>query len=436
MSIEVPKNTNAILDRLRAGLYDVTFAERSRYKTLYQEITKYASNHDIFISDVYKLLDISDDIDSLFDFHYVCYSARPFEHANAIVNLLYDVVKDTELAATLVLNTVVKNEEFTLSYDNRFIAKFYQLVKMKSDGSLIGPVKIHGISYLPSEIEIIDIYQRLYTGNGNISKLAMFEEKLSSFVVAKIGGEVGYDPDNPDKSGGMSCYERKKDEVEALKISIVKNFIRGRKDVVLTGPIALDWLAEGDALCPKFDRIQVFTSLTVDQLREELNRYLSRLDRKYTINVSDELDLQIPKDFRTKRIIFSIVLKTDFGIKEKPFLEYFTSAEFELIPAFIADDILIANKYVLARFLYIDLWVFKYVFTIGKIDVTSYKQKQQKLLDHIGRCKKLDNIADGTIGNYIDYAISKKELLIGQDQFFVPYYPTDYLKTHDTLRKI
>lgn len=433
----LPNKMEVKLESMRENLYGFCELERKRYHKLYEIIEKYATEHKLLISDVYKLTNLQK-TDQFLDYHYEVYCSRPLEHTNRIVNLIYEEIPDHPMIDTLTMNTVVKNEEFSISFDGRFIAKIFAMQRDRPKGKsvdlakLVEPKIISKIPYMPAEIEIIDVFHKMYTASAPLETLEHFEKIMIEQVTSKVGGEVNQITGGKEKS----CYERKKDELEAIKVAIVKDFLRARQDIALLGPMAIEWYQSGENICPKYDRIQLCGVLSVEQLKSELTNYLQSLGRKYEISMSEELDLLIPKDFRTKRTIFSMSIHTDLGIKEKPFLEYFNSCEFELIPTFEHHQLLLVSKPVLMRFLFIDLWISKFIYSIGKLDKQSYTQKQTRTLDLIKQGMKIPFVADGTLGVYYDYDISKKEKKIGQEQFFGPYMPSMHFKKNNKLREI
>ena len=425
------------LDTMRENLYKFCELERNKYDELYEIIELYVKENKLLISNVYKLTNCKK-IDQFLDYHYEIYCSNPLEHTNRITNIIYESMSDHSMVSTLTMNTAVKNEEFSILFDGRFIAKIFAMQRDRPKGKsidifkLVEPTIINKVPYMPTEIEIIDVYHNLYIGGTQMASIEYFEKTMINQVIGKIGGEV------EQIIGGLekTCYERKKDELEAIKVAILKDFLPKNQNLIFMGPMALEWYNSSQNICPKYDRIQLCGTMPSEHLKNELLNFLRFLGRKYEISISDELDLLIPKDFRTKRIVYSMSIQTDMGIKEKPFLEYFNSCEFELIPAFEHQGILVASKYVLLRFLFIDLWVTKFVYSIGKLDKQSYTQKQTRTLELIKQAENLPFVVDGVLGLYYDYEISKKEKKVGQEQFFGPYMPDSYFKKNNKLREI
>ena len=490
---------------VQKNLYDYTYAERMRYKNIYDVVEKYISEHKLFVSNIYKLTKLQRSTSSLINYHYDIYCDHPLKHANNLINKIYENIEGDPLIQYLNMNTSVKNEEFVITYDTRMVAKIFAIQpgyvashKTASIGKTIVPVVIDSLQYLPPTVEIIDLYNILYTGNGYDEAILNITTQLAKMVTDKTGGDIRkiesspnfkhkkvkskaklkkqnnlsilanddgdveedveggdendellkntvtmgdggdglYDDDGVDGGAEKTCYEKKKNELEAIKIALLRDYFKGRNDIILIGSIGYNWYHRGDNLCPNMERIQIITSIPIPELQHEITQYVNGIGRNYKIIVSDELGLMIPKDFRSKKTIFSMVIATNKGPKEKPFLEVFNNSKFELIPAFLSNDILIGSKYVLLRFLYIDLWIANFVYTIGKLTKEKYVERQKKILHAINNVSTIKNVADGVLGTYYDYAISKNELIFNQEQYFGPYNVDSYFKKNKKLRTI
>jgi hypothetical protein len=245
----------------------------------------------------------------------------------------------------------------------------------------------------------------------------------------KLGGKLSLDSSSKTQS---TCYDRKKDELEAIKIAIIKDFLRNNKYLVLLGPMAVDWLDKGENICPQYDRLQLFGLLQPEELRQNINKYLTELGRNYQVNIGEEVDLIIPKDFRSIRTIYTISLNG----KEKPFLEYFNCASFELIPIIRHLDVAVASREVLLRFLFIDMWVSKFIYGIGKMEKDSFIKRMTRLGSLVTKAHSFENKIDGIIGTYSDYEVEKKAMILGQDKRYFPYVPKLYTEKNNGLRNM
>ena len=91
-----------------------------------------------------------------------------------------------------VMNTVVKNEEFSIAFDNRFIANIFAIQRNRPKGNsldiskIIVPNYINKVPYVPDELEIIEIYNNIYSNQGSIQARLDIEERMFKNIVHKI----------------------------------------------------------------------------------------------------------------------------------------------------------------------------------------------------------------------------------------------------------
>jgi hypothetical protein len=519
-------NISQIFTDIKDSMYDKIIKERDQYKKIFNVVEEYVIKNNLLVCNLYKISNIDNNIDSLFDYYYVIYCEICLIHANNIINNIYEHIKKNITNETdefdiynadnpstsikfLNLKTLTKNEEFSIEYNNRTIVKLYTLQKYGKEEKIrvinaVVPYTINNINYIPPEIEIIDVYQKIYNGNQQYS---IFEDilfkkikntnqytggvdnneygqhkhgqnkhgqnkhgqnkhgqhkhgqhkrgqhkrgqhkrgqhkihnNMSSDIKHSLSSsyyedDIEYDSDDDNKP--KTCYEKKKDMLEAIKISFIKDFLRGRKDIMLIGANAYNWYVNGDNFCPNFDRLQIISNLTSLEIRNEINRFINDIEQKFKLSHGEELDLMIPKDFRTKRQVFSISIKTEKGMKIKPFIEYFNSAQFDIIPGMIKDDVLLGQKYVILRFLFIDLWIAKYVFITGNITEELYNKRIIRIWEVIKGVYVIPMITDLFLGIYKDYDVAKKQKNIENDVTYLPYYPNSYYSKHKKLREI
>ena len=508
--------TSQIFVDIKNNMYDTIFKERNHYKNIYSIVEEYIIKNKLFVSNLYKISNIEKNIDSLLDYYYVVYCEISLIHANNIINNIYDEIKkqitdehkidlynvDRPETAINFLNlkTLNKNEEFSIEYNNRIIIKLFALQKYSKEEKIrvlnaITPDIINNISYIPAEIEIIDVYQKIYNGN---AQYMLFDDILFKKIKKSnqyVGGykfnnqnntrnnqnntrnnqnnrnknnnrnnqnnshnkqykiestrssdirnsltssyyEDDVEPDADDEDKPKSCYEKKKDILEAIKVAFIKDFLKGRRNIMLIGANAYNWYVNGDNFCPNFDRLQIISNLSSAEIRNEINKFINDLGQKFKLSYGEELDLMIPKDFRTKRQVFSISIKTEKGMKIKPFLEYFNSAQFDIIPGMLKDDVLLGQKYVILRFLFIDMWIAKYVFITGHITEDLYNKRLSRLWEVINGIHVIPMITDIFLGVYKDYDVAKKQKNIENDVNYLPYYPNSYYNKNKKLRQI
>jgi hypothetical protein len=319
----------------------------------------------------------------------------------------------------------------------------------------------------------------------NVKQALSFEKLLYEQVHArKEKGILGaYD----------NCKERRKDLIEAIKVSIVKDWLpsmhkhkggglddmleehyddvfggidsntsdseasndsnesnesdtasvnslditAGKEKVVyvLVGAWARDWIRQGEQLCTNLEKIQLIADITPNELQHELTMYTKKIT-KMRITFKEQ-ELHIPKDFRTVRYTFYMEVGSEKGIIEKPFLDLFNSANFELIPYYLVDGINIAHWYVICKFLFIDLWVVRVIKTLGLFSADILNQKIDYIwqLIEFFKDKSVDESSIKFTGTYRDFQVDKK-LNNLQIKTPYPYYPEIYFDDNKKYRDV
>ena len=260
-------------DDLQTEALEVIKEERKQYQTVYDAITEYCSKHELIISNKYILTSNEDEPVNVHRRVYKIYSSNPFRHANALTNLIYQKnIKDPNAKYTK-LNTVQEREEFSIDYNMRQIVQIFKVQKHRGTEprEIIKPVKMGKLLYMPSEIELIDIYHTLYDPSqySDWDDAIKYEKILFEQVVERKSKGV---------LGGLSCKDKKRHVMEAMKIEIVKDWLKDQDKLMLIGPWAYDWIRFGDKLCVNKEKVQ----LIGDVQPEELLLWLQKFANEYT----------------------------------------------------------------------------------------------------------------------------------------------------------
>jgi hypothetical protein len=402
--------------------------DRDQYSAVWETIDKYCKDHKLIISNVYALLKTTNGLSALFYKTYKIYTSNPFRHANALANEIHKHMLDDEKRQYTKLRTVLEHEEFIIDYDCRVVVYIYKLQKHKSVEpiDIIKPVNIANIYYMPSEIELIDIYHQLYKMN-ELEQNTQYEELLFNQVSKR------------KESGilGSGCKELKKQYLEAVKVDLCLNWIMStEKKQILIGAWAHDWIILGkDKLCSNVEKIQIISDMSHTEVLTSLNKYMKLSNIRLTVTMREQ-ELHIPKDFRTSRYTYYVNVDTERGIVEKPFLDLFNCAEFEVVPYYIIDNMNIGYKYVILRFLFIDLWIIRVIKTLGLLTSDVLNKKLIYIWKLIEYFRQLDTFSEWNfIGTHIDAVIYKKINTVNE-KLYHPYYPEIYKKIHNSYREI
>lgn len=412
------------LDDIIGDTAPIIEKDRRQYQEIYDEIKRFCGEHRIFISDPFELLEIKDvylDVMHKKDFRYNIYTDDPYSHASGLAKSIYETIKNnTKYAKDVVLlkmKTIQERKEFTIEFDTRIIASIFKLQKQKEKPlfDYLPPTEIKGQYYLPAEVEIIDIYKHLYQleSEGDLIVNLSYEQKLYEQIAHRK--EKGY--------LGGGCADKKRELIEFIKLAIVTKWIKGRTDLCLIGVWAYEWLRDPKKICVNKEKIQIVTDRPHNEILVEIEKFVSPMS-KFRITAREQ-QLHIPKDFRTMRYTFYMNIETERGIVEKPFLDLFNCASFEVIPYSVHHDVQIASKYVILRFLYIDLWILKLIFNMGKISRDVLQMK-------IEYCWRMINEFRGEFGDvlkttdyfgvYRNYMIDKKNQNLKGKKYF-PFIP-------------
>lgn len=429
--------------------------DRDHYQEVWELIEEYCEHNKLIISNIYVLLDQSSATENIYNKTYNIYCANPLVHGNNLTNILHEKTKNIAKKFTK-FKTIKEHEEFTIEYDMRIVATLYKVQKYKSmsknkhpetkdPNEIIKPVDINKILYMPAEIEMIDIYHTLY----DASKFDQYETSIEmekklyeQYVIRREKGYLG---------GDKSCVERKKDLLEAIKLSIVRDWLTKHDNLILIGTWAYNWILQGVNICTDVEKIQLIGDISHNELLSILQRYISEFT-KFQISVREQ-ELHIPKDFRTRRYTYYIHIVSEHGVVEKPFLDLFNCCNFEIIPFTKVSSvnvngissskdkvytINVGNKYVILRFLFIDLWILRLIKNMGFISKDILDKKMDRIIAMIEKIRNKygEELQEyNFLGIFKNYDIDKKKITL-QGKKFYPYIPEIYLKQNGKYRVI
>jgi hypothetical protein len=407
---------------------DVIKKDRDRYSLVWETVEEYSSKNKLIVSNVYKLLDQSNTLQAIFDKSYKIYTSNPLRHANELTNEIYKQLLNDDIRQYTKLRTVLENEEFIIDYDMRPVVYIYKLQKHKSVEpiDIIKPVAIDNIYYMPSEIELIDIYHQLYKMN-DIELNTKHEELLYKQVAKRREKGIL----------GSNCKDQRKQLLEAVKIDICTKWIMSNeKKSILIGAWAHDWIKlTRSGICANVEKIQIISEMNSEEVLISLNKYMKSIGVKFNVTMREQ-ELHIPKDFRTNRYTYYVNVDSEKGVTEKPFLDLFNCADFEIIPYYNIDRMYIGYKYVILRFLFIDLWIIRVIKTLGLLTQEILNKKLIYIWDLIEFFRQLDVFDDFKfIGVYVDAIIDKKINTLSEKSHY-PYFPEVYYKSHNKFRII
>lgn len=265
--------------------------------------------------------------------------------------------------------------------------------------------------------------------------MEMFDNLADSYIDNWRGGHGGHGGFGSSiVVGGSSCADAKRSILEGGKVDLFNSL---PSDLILIGYWAYDLLIYGKGKCHNVEKIQVMGATDPSALLDVLKKFFSK--KKIKIH-SKKQNLFIPKDFRLEKYTYYMEFKTQTGLVDKPFLDFYNCANFDCIPYFNLHGYKIANFYVILRFLFIDLWIIKVVNQVGGINEAAMKSKQLTIwkiitqIQHLIDTGKYDSVQfENFAGVFRKYTTDKKLTALNSKMFY-PYYPYVYEKNKNTLR--
>lgn len=427
----------------------------SEYETLYKVIEEYINRKPTLVLTDFKRI-ASFELDSPV-LLYEIYSSEPFLDGKELADKVY-----TDVGKYVVLNTNEYGKEFTLLYDSMVVCKIYGMLNYKGISlmNLISPVVIDGfwsslkLRYLPPELELIDVYKRLYSPEyfEEWSDLVEIEKTLFNDVCSR--NETG------EIVGGVACTLRQVGELETLKILIVSKFLVER-DIVLIGAWAIIEIAAGifgkgiaevsgntvklhgeaDKKC--IEKVQVIIDCDIDKFMEELRVFV----RKHSSVklVCKEQPIHMIKEFRLVKHTVYVVFEDKCGVVEKPLMDVYNAGCYSLIgyttsqrfmvnkaEASYSKNIKVGNLFVILRFLMLDIWLLKIVQKLDFLTKDVLVKKINMILGYMKFLRKLNVVkskafSDHYIGIYESESQAKKKninlIFETQRKKVYPYIP-------------
>lgn len=427
----------------------------SEYETLYKVIEEYVNRKpNLILTDFKRLASFNLDSPVLL---YEIYSSEPFMDGKELADKIYK-----DVGKYVVLNTNEYNKEFTLLYDGMVTCKIYGMLNYKGISliNLISAVSINGfwsslkLNYLPPELELIDVYKRLYSPEcfAEWSDLVEIEETLFTDIYKRNeSGEI---------VGGVACTLRQVNELETLKILIVNKFL-AEKDIVLIGPWAIIEIAAGifgkgiaevsgsmvkihgeaDKKC--IEKVQIIIDCSIDKFMEELTFFIKKHSSVKLIY--KEQPIHLIKEFRLVKHTIYIIFEDKCGVVEKPLMDVYNAASYSLIgyttsqrfmvnkaESSYSKNIKVGNLFVILRFLMIDIWLLKVVQKLNFLTKDVLIKKINMILGYMKFLRKLNIVknkafSDHYIGIYESESQAKKKsinlIFESQHKKVYPYIP-------------
>jgi hypothetical protein len=355
------------------------------YDIIYKHIQAFVNKHPLVIS--------SNPNEDLYSFK--IYGAYIFEYANMLANEL------AQFTSYVRLNTDVRNKEFTIIVDGVRMVYMHNMEPnfMKIMTSAINANK----STLSPEVELIDIYHRIYSPNVCSARSILIQHE--SILWKSFNDARQTIITRPVIKGGSEHTD------------VVLEWLKGRSGCVVIGDAAVALLSNGTK--HHSNTVQFIAANpkhAIDQLKKYMQEFigLSVSVKKY--------DMNMPDDYRIRKFVLSSNVN---GITYY-IANIFNSAFYELIPFTSIATFNVATFPVILRFMFADIWFLRVLRFFNMITQKRYVSNMNVLYSNIDimrsgwldDIKQVQNCFPMYIGTYISESTSKKK-----SGTVFPYYP-------------
>jgi hypothetical protein len=367
-------------------------SDRKKYKPIMDEIKMSVFDDPLVIlSDTNLLIKENIDYEVL-----SIYTTHARKIATQIANDLHKKFK-----TYVQMRCIVPIESYEIMYNMRAVTKIYGLERYKDVNLhiLFNTVKINDLHYFPAEIELIDIYHKLYLPNFFDEQPDLLKKEAMLFDNINL------------TAGGAECIPCKKIKVNDINnIKILTLKFLDKENYILIGDVAYSIL-----LNQTIDSLNVIQIISENSIEVDLHNIVNYLSKFTDYKISyKKKKLFVPKDNRLCKYIFYIKIpKISKNTSDKPFLEIYNSGQYEILPYFNKTydgiNLRFGISYINQRFLLIEIYLYNILVQIGKMDTTLFNAHKIRIIKTIKKIRKLKETDDiKYIGINYDEKIEQK----------------------------
>jgi hypothetical protein len=370
------------------------------------------------------------------DFSYEFYSNKSFEHANDLANYIAERI-DNVMAHFVFMKTIIANKQYSIFYLNRKVCTIYHISEHLKD--ILVPVQRktynnNTLMMMSPEFILVDVYRTLYSPHKVASwREAVNQEKLlykwllnRDQIINTIGADEQFKEFNI-----MTTYI----------LDLLKDF-----ECCLIADYAIKQINRDFNIT--INTVQIITANAVTTI----NKIKQLLSIRFPMSQLQLSTHNIDERLQKHTIKASILNKT------RDILVLFNAAEYELIPVNHIHGYMVANPFVISRFLLLDYMNTK-VLMVRKIlmnDYVSFRIKSiikqliyllnmlrksdmqinYKLVNPASSIKCFQLSIDDYIGQYYDDQIFAKEQKQASELKFRDYFPIRHKEINGKFRLI
>ena len=277
----------------------------------------------------------------------IIYSTHTRRTTTLITNIIHEY-----FGKYVQMRSIIPNEEYEIMYNLRSIVRVYRIDRYKDiDLSILfNTITINKNIYFPADIELMDIYHKLYLPN--------FRDEWCDLLVSE---PLLFNTLLKNKTGGNKCSDCKvKRRIDISNIQLLMIEYLHNENFVLIGHWA------HNILLGKTDQptrnIQVISENPIDMDYENIARCLSKYTN-YGIFYKKR-KMYVPKNTRIVKYTLYIKYPTiKTSTIDKPFMDIYNCGSYELTPyiekKYKNSNLRIGNIYVQLYYSMVDMWLLK-----------------------------------------------------------------------------
>lgn len=396
--------------------------ERPEHKELYKTILDFIVSFDDYVLDE---IDLHFEGKILRSFN--VYMDDAAVKANKLANIIAEKFSFT------ILKTMEPRYHYTILVNGRTVAEIRDLTKLL-DIEYLMPWKVTyktwSINVIPPDVYLLELYHKLY----NPSHADSWDTIKSQIAHLEHLQEVKEGGGNSNK---QDLTEELNKIINIMRNQMIKVFLPKHKDTfLLAGRTAVSIMNNEQQ--KYIDQLQLIVSIHVkDATALIMDELAHDAIKMHVVNQ----DINVPYDFRMRKYtVYASFHEQNNERVQKPLLELFTSAQYELVPYIDKDNIRISHPLVTLRLQYIDIWILKLLLQEGKMTKETIHHIMQKKFKTISSIRKNGEIEQPTqwLGTWsnadIDYKLMafKKRKDTSLPTF--PYKPYIYFQQHGVYR--
>lgn len=455
-------NTNFFNEELKLAKKTIIKDDRKKYYPIFDDVKSFLkTEEDVIFSSVSKLCNFYLDKkettkEQLYmETQLIIYSP----HSRKITTLITNQIHK-KYGKFVQMRSNIPNQEYEVIYDLRPLIKIYHIHRYKKVEiiKLFNTININKLLYFPIEVELMDIYHKLYLPNfyeewENLEK----EKKIMHNIIQqnKVQRPIKQLLKNKNVN---TCQKSRTLSIDQIKLLMLQYF--NNENFVLVGEWAqytmvnknltsiTNFLGQTDEKTKKKNtfplaQLQIISENSIEIDYKNIVLYLSKFI-KYGIYFKKR-KLYIPKNNRIYKYTLYIkfpIMKT-LGV-DKPFLDIYNCGSYEVIPYMkysckIQESInlKIGCQYIYIYILLVEMWVIKLLFRLETIDEHIYFNNISNINNMITWAEKnLPVYTKNYIGINFDEKIYQKLVISANQIKKTSYYPEKNIKKYKTYKSI